>query len=59
MNKLFRRKTGSTKVILSKREEFFQKKYKKAIAELLNADSKYFFQKFIRPESEQYQKKAT
>jgi hypothetical protein len=39
---------------LEKRETFFQNKYRRAIAELMDPEGKYFFQKYIRLEAEQY-----
>lgn len=52
MQKLWKRKGGSTKIVLTKREEFFQKKHRKAINELLEPESEYFFQKYLHPEND-------
>jgi hypothetical protein len=52
MQKLWKRKTGHTKILLSKREEFFSKKYKRPILEMMDAQSVYFYQKYLHPENE-------
>lgn len=60
MQKLWKRKTGlGVKAIFSKREEFFQKKYKRAISELLDAESPYFFQRHLVPENDYSKKRKT
>jgi hypothetical protein len=49
MGKYQKRKNGSTKTVLTKREEFFMKKYKRGVAEMLNPDSKFYFVKYLKP----------
>ena len=52
MGKYQKRKNGSTKTVLTKREEFFMKKYKRGVTEMLNPDSKFYFVKYLKPSNE-------
>ena len=52
MSKYQKRKNGSTKTVLTKREEFFMKKYKRGVTEMLNPDSKFYFVKYLKPSNE-------
>jgi len=38
--------------VLTKREEFFMKKYKRGVTEMLNPDSKFYFVKYLKPSNE-------
>lgn len=61
MQKLEKRQKGSTKVTLSKREEFCAKKYKKAITSMLDNVSKFFYKKYLQPtdENDKYSRKES
>jgi hypothetical protein len=56
-----KRQKGSTKIQLTKREEFCVKKYRKAITALLDISSKFYYKKYLHPEDEnaQYSRKDT
>ena len=52
IGKIEKRRQGSTKVFLDKRDEFFMKKYKRGVNALIDKNSKYYFKKYLKPEDE-------
>jgi len=47
IQKIEKRRQGSTKVFLDKRDEFFMRKYKRGVNALLDRNTKYFYKKYL------------